>query len=367
MTFSTFSRPAILNENYKPLQYENPTLKFYFKEVFVLLDDLKFEPNERMPNIVLTRLFDKYLRFNKLNRLAGRTIEQQTLVRDINPWLSASGEVDIAFRSLNQSGETIKPNDDLIWLLSAYCSVFPLTTQLLTNLHIKNALTLCDINEIYFRTVCIKGKNAVELKQCVELALPSEEKHEVILTQGADESSRKKLIENALAVLDTLANDKVDGSRVTLLAECVSQMTGQEMIDHKIVLKVGLLMHWRKVDSINTISDTLKLVFSRVENRWHNARFFKEYLSLYLEHELKDEKILLPILVSKVDSTTHAMACRFLLKSDFSRQPDSMQRIGFVLTLLYKRSKELYKDIAGFRAGEYHEPIPPNQRKSSVM
>ncbi len=370
MSHSHFSRPAVLNDNYKPLQNENPTLKFYLQEVFIIMDELDpmSEHPQAVPSKILTHLLDRYLKFNKLSGLR-RTIEQQELVHQMRVWSSGCNEVKVAFQTLNNSEANIKPNDDLIWLLSAYCSVFPLSSQWIANKQIKNALMLCDINEVYFQAVCAKGKNVNELKRCLEVVFSTEEKQEVVLPQSSGDSPREKIFENALSVLDDLRHKTVEEDRLTLLKECVSQMTEKEMIDQEIVLKVNLFMNHREVDSVNAISETLKVVFTRLNNQWYNNSFLNEYLPLYLRHELKDAEILLPILVSKVDSTTQVMTCRSLLKSDCSRNPELKPKIDFVLTLLYKRSKELYRDIPGFGIGEYKFPVaaPSNKRTCSVM
>ncbi len=149
MASSTFYQQPDLNDNYLPLLGEHPLLQFYFKESFALMD------KSVQPIQLLSQLLDHYLGLPSLNRV-GRVVKQHALVEQMQlklKTLPAPVNIKQAFQLLNESVETIHPDDDLIKLLSAYCSIFPYINRELTNSHIINALTIRDINNIYFHTI----------------------------------------------------------------------------------------------------------------------------------------------------------------------------------------------------------------------
>lgn len=141
--------PEILNQNYAPLLKEHPTLQFYFKLCLHQIDQAK-EPHE-----VFITLLNMYLTFPYHNNTqTGRIIEQHDLVIHMRKdALNPEKNIHMVFYWVNESKEKINVGDDLIYLLSAYCSIFPFMNQSLTNPHVKNALTIRDINNIYFNTI----------------------------------------------------------------------------------------------------------------------------------------------------------------------------------------------------------------------
>lgn len=155
MASSTFyAKPIVLNENYKPLKHEHSLLQYYFKESFILID------SDVEPSIVLMRLLDKYLNLKMDKLYPGRIINQKNLAQKMKKILETMPKKDTvtyALDLLNEITHTVHPKDDLIYLLSAYCSIFPFTFPLIKNKHIKDMLIIRDINNIYFHSILKKS------------------------------------------------------------------------------------------------------------------------------------------------------------------------------------------------------------------
>src|SRR5438445_4754606 len=118
MASSTFyARPTLLNSNYnsnyEPLKHEDQSLQYYFKEAFILMDD-GFHPAP-----LLASLLDKYLSFYKSSGEFGKMVQQQALAKRIKLTLenfSSAEGLKQAIQIINEKGESIKPEDDLMWL-----------------------------------------------------------------------------------------------------------------------------------------------------------------------------------------------------------------------------------------------------------
>jgi len=191
MVSSTFyQQPTLFNTNYEPLNHEHPSLQFYFTESFSLMD------KSIDPPTLLASLLGKYLSFNEMDGTYGRTIQQKSLAQNIKSKLETlplPESLVQAFKLINESGESIKPTDDLMWLFSAYFSIFPLLNSELTNIHIKSKLTICDINNIYFHTVL---ERSLGRRADLKTLFANNETIELALITNQFEPVFKKLMDN---------------------------------------------------------------------------------------------------------------------------------------------------------------------------
>ena len=192
----------------------------------------------------------------------------------------------------------------------------------------------------------------------------------------SDPASHKILIERCeFAFTGIRSNREYDD----LLKACVDQMTDQEVSDH-VVPFIFVAMQKNDVQAIQSISETLKVVFARVNDQRFLIEFFEKFLALYLKQPMYDEEILLSILVNKLNPINQINTCRKLLKSN--ALPSNMdeisgdmalmsKKIAYVLVLFYKKNQESYPDLPVFCNGDQYKPDksdePENKRKCAVM
>lgn len=165
MFSSIHSGPVVLNQNYSPLKSNNRTLEYYFEQSLKLLDQCVKDLNiESAPIIILTSLLKTYLQHSPSTSMhSGRIYQARELVVDLISSLKYTNEtpemnarIGLCFTKLNSYSGTINRSDDLVWLLSAYCSIFPNMLPTLTNDAIKSTLVIRDINNIYYNTIIKK-------------------------------------------------------------------------------------------------------------------------------------------------------------------------------------------------------------------
>src|SRR6185437_12498502 len=129
---SFFSSPSDVCHDSKSHQKDIPQLNYYIKKSFSFMDDQVY-----LPSKMLLNLLDTYLSFNQLNklyyhRIIGQEVLAQTMKLALETMPPDEGAQHV-FRLLNESNNEIKSNDDLIWLFSAICSIYPTLYSKITN------------------------------------------------------------------------------------------------------------------------------------------------------------------------------------------------------------------------------------------
>ncbi len=161
---------------------QHESFNYYLKKSFAHMD-MPGNLGVVEPETILAELLDNYLQLNKLNKLYyQRVIGQQWLATAMkealnNPLLVT--RLNEVFRLLNDTDHSIAYEDDIIWLFSAYCSLFPAFYSKITNPHIKEALVIRrDIHDANFLPIMsrfmqmiIKGKDRVRMdKKMIDVA-----------------------------------------------------------------------------------------------------------------------------------------------------------------------------------------------------
>lgn len=282
--------PTIMNPNYNPLQYEHKSLRYYFEELFNLMD--KYQDTK----VVVSHLLDKYLVF-KNKQFHGRMIESTELATMMKETIKTQG-IEQALNLLNNNTCAIDPNDDLLWLLSALYSVFPCFYIKLTNQAILNALTIRDINDIYLHNILkkfiMKGRFIFSYKP---------EHHAIAHVTGQYESLARNYAKD-------LTSDDVMLYRVTFnsLNDVLTYATAEQA--ENIILPAILIFlnpdinHFKEKNTkdvyrrICQVLDNLSCLIDKIRPEAIQNKLLPQLLALY--HKKEDEAIRRVFLINPI-------------------------------------------------------------------
>lgn len=299
--------PEILNQNYGPLLTENLTLQHYFKLCFLLID------RAMPPKEIFNALLDMYLTFYPMKNSL-RTVEQHDLVCRMKAVL-IENNLQKAFQLLNESNDMIHEQDDLIFLLSAYCSIFPYVNLHLTNLHIKNALIIRDINNIYFHTVIEPFLQKSRADNFVMVYTPRMHvaqvigQYEWLLEKTLHDANLSRLFKSGINVLLEPATKKQ-------IEEIVLPILFTELgLDQEGPLTEDHLMH---------LPLTLSPIMNKISDKIIEEKIVPKLLESYLVEPLFASDVLVDC-INTLDEAALKRSCLPFLDSYFSNENEKKE------------------------------------------
>lgn len=184
--------------------------------------------------------------------------------------------------------------------------------------------------------------------------------------ESSDGGFRKILRDSSLYAAEKIQiTNRFNESRTLycqLLETCTSLMTEQEIKNHILpMIDVNKLKH---TDYTQALHRTMYQIFSKVNDEKVHSKFFLDVVFAFANSSFSECDDLLQPMINKVHPVILIQACRQLMKSEVSNF--LLDRVAYVLALIYKKNKELFHAIPGFCTGEQYGELSIEDKFSKI-